>query len=122
MRPSDFDSLPSSPGELSGWHVREKTEDGYPLMGSSPAERAESAERSARIKARAMRNHPFVGDGRYCQQMGPVKISGDPVTTGVVSMRVQCGYPRDTHPAGGTGPGSPREDETPSHPDDEAGS
>lgn len=96
MRPSDVDSLPSSPGEPEGWHVREKTSDGYPLMGSSPAERAEAEERMARIKAEAMREHRFVGDGPYCQGRISFAPIGGPDTGWIVGWS-ECGYPLDMH-------------------------
>ena len=82
-----------------GWHVREKTDTGYPVMGSSPAERADAEERKARSRAEAMRDHPFEGDGQYCAAMIGGKGSGDPATTGVVTMSVGCGYRREHHPA-----------------------
>jgi hypothetical protein len=69
----------------------------YPLMGSSPAERAEALERSERIRREAMRDHQFEGDGPYCAAMLPVGSSGTS-ETGVVTMTAACGYPRDTHP------------------------
>lgn len=81
----------------AGWHVRETTETGYPLMGSSPAERADSVSRAMRIRIQAMRDHEFVGDGPYRQGwLGPRSRAGP--ETGVITMRVVCGYPRDTHP------------------------
>jgi hypothetical protein len=57
-------------------------------------------ERAARIKAEAMRDHPFVGDGAggpYCQDMGREMTMGSR-EFGQVTMRVQCGYPADLHP------------------------
>lgn len=99
MRPSEYDSIWLEPQDPPGWHVREKTADGYPVMGSSPAERAERAQRAERIRRDAMRDHPFVGDGRYCAAMLGPRFSGNPTTTGVVAMRVGCGYPADLHPA-----------------------
>lgn len=96
--PSEVDSLPSAPNDPPGWHVRVKTDDGYPLMGSSPAERQEAAQRGERLRLQAMRSHVFVGDGQYCERWnGPVHV-GDPATTGVVAMRVMCSYGRDLHP------------------------
>jgi hypothetical protein len=96
-RPSIVDSIVSTPEDPPGWHVRETTEDGYPLMGSSPAERAEAVERTARIKAQAMRSHPFVGDGPYCQAMLTGARHGS-VEVGFLTLTVGCGYPRDLHP------------------------
>lgn len=96
MRPSDVDSIAPEPGEPDGWHVRRKTADGYPLMGSSPAERAERQGRGARIRAQAMRDHPFEGEGRYCQHW---RVLTDRMTAeGRLVMREKCGYSRDTHP------------------------
>jgi hypothetical protein len=57
-------------------------------------------ERVARVKREAMRDHPFVGDGRggpYCQDMGRETVMGSR-EFGQVFMRVQCGYPADLHP------------------------
>lgn len=96
MRPSEVDNLTSREGEPPGWHVREKTEDGYPLMGSSPAERVEALERQRRVRRQAMRDHPFEGEGRYCQHW---RVLVDRMTgAGRLTMRDQCGYPPDTHP------------------------
>jgi len=95
--PSGTDDLDRLDTDPPGWHVREKTDDGYPLMGSSPAERQENRERAARIKAQAMRTHPFEGSGVYCQFREGPSTSGGPAT-GVLTMWVQCGYPRDMHP------------------------
>lgn len=100
-RPSEVDTLPSSPEDPPGWHVREKTETGYPLMGSSPAEREEARQRGERIQRQAMRDHPFVGEGTYCE----ARITMRPVgteETGVVTGWVGCGYGRDTHPTPNT--------------------
>lgn len=94
--PTMVDSIVSTPGEPDGYHRRETTEDGYPLMGSSPAERDEARQRSERIQRQAMRDHPFVGEGRYCEDWGRPAVSGGP--WGKLSMRVMCGYGRDTHP------------------------
>jgi hypothetical protein len=93
------DSLERKPGEPEGYHRRETiTLEGYPLMGSSPAERAESLARGERIRREAMRDHLFVqGDGPHCAAMLPVGASGSP-ETGVVTMTAACGYPRETHP------------------------
>lgn len=99
MRPSTVDSIVSTPEDPPGWHVRETTEDGYPLMGSSPAERAEAVERIARIKAQAMRDHPFVGEGPYCQARISFAPMGGP-DTGTITGWAGCGYPRDAHPEG----------------------
>lgn len=97
MRPSDEDNLERVEGEPLGHHVREKTEEGYPLMGSSPAERVEALERGQRIKRQAMRDHPFEGEGRYCQHW---RVLTDRMTgAGRLVMRDQCGYGRDTHPS-----------------------
>lgn len=98
MRPNREDDLPRSDTDPPGWHVRERTSTGYPLMGSSPAERAESVQRAARIRKQSeITGHGFVGDGPYCEAMlsrGPV---GDPTTTGVITMFVQCGYSAGLH-------------------------
>lgn len=95
------DGLERKEGEPEGYHVRETiTLEDYPLMGSSPAERAESLARGERIRRQAMRDHAFVGDGPYCSAMIPQGISGSP-ETGVVTMTAGCGYPRETHPDAG---------------------
>lgn len=95
------DNLERKEGEPEGYHVRETvTLESYPLMGSSPAERAESLARGEAIRRRAMRDHAFVGDGPYCSAMIPQGISGSP-ETGVVTMTAGCGYPRETHPDAG---------------------
>lgn len=92
------DDLERREGEPEGYHVRETiTLERYPLMGSSPAERAESQERADRIRRNAMRDHVFVGEGTNCAAMLPVGLSGSP-ETGVMTMRDQCGYPRTAHP------------------------
>jgi hypothetical protein len=91
------DSLERREDEPEGWHRRDTTEAGYPLMGSSPAERAEARERGERIRAQAMRDHLFAGEGRYCEAMLPVGSSGSP-ETGIITMTAGCGYGRDTHP------------------------
>lgn len=98
MRPSDVDDMPSRRGEPPGWHVREKTETGYPLMGSSPAERQEARERASRLRQESMRDHPFQGEGQYCERWSAPASSGS-LDTGVVTMKSRCGYGRDTHPA-----------------------
>lgn len=54
-------------------------------------------ERTTRINAQARRDHPFEGAGQYCQSWGPVSLSGSP-TTGLVTFRSRCGYPREHHP------------------------
>lgn len=95
--PSELDTVPVSPEDPPGYHVREKTESGYPLMGSSPAEREEARQRSERIRRQAMRDHPFVGEGRYCEaRISTGRTGSDEV--GWVSGWVGCGYGRDTHP------------------------
>jgi hypothetical protein len=99
MMPSLDDSLARLEGEPEGYHRRRTTDGGYPLMGSSDAERAEAQQRTERIRAEVMRDHPFVGEQIYCEDMGAAMRSGDPATTGVITMRIQCGYPRDCHPA-----------------------
>lgn len=80
-----------------GHHTRELTEDGHPLMGSSPAEREEAAKRAERIRQQAMRDHPFVGEGIYCEARITTRPSGSD-EVGWVSGWVGCGYGRDTHP------------------------
>jgi hypothetical protein len=99
--PSELDGLPVSPEDPPGYHVREKTEGGYPLMGSSPAEREEARQRAARIQRQAMRDHPFVGEGAYCEARITTRTQGS-AETGYVSGWVGCGYGRDTHPTPGT--------------------
>ena len=47
MWPDLVDGLPRVEGEPDDWHVRRTNEDGHPIMGSSPAERAERAGRGA---------------------------------------------------------------------------
>ena len=80
------------------WHVRETINNGYPLMGSSPAERAESDKRLARIrKAADITDHPFIGGGPHCEAMLDCGVVGDPATTGAITMSSQCGYPEDLH-------------------------
>lgn len=80
-----------------GWHVRERTADGYPLMGSSPAERAEAVLELARIwKQSEITGHRFEGDGPYCEAMLARGSSGD-LTRGVITMSSQCGYSADLH-------------------------
>lgn len=100
MWPSREDSLVRLAGEADDWHLRELTEDGYPLMGSSPAERAEAVQRMARIKAQAMRSHEFVGEGPYCQARIGFAPQGS-AETGVLTGWSACGYPRDCHPGEG---------------------
>ncbi len=97
MRPSDEDKLERVEGEPPGWHVREKTETGYPLMGSSPAERQEARERAERLRQESMRDHSFQGEGQYCERWSTPASSGG-LDTGVVTMKSRCGYGRDTHP------------------------
>lgn len=97
MRPGDEDNLERRDGDPEGFHVREKTETGYPLMDSSPAECAEAEQRLARIKADAMRDHFFEGEGRYCE----ARIHASPIgsaETGTITGWIGCGYGRDTHP------------------------
>jgi hypothetical protein len=95
------DSLERREGEPEGYHVRETVDTewctGYPLMGSSPAERAESLERGERIRRQAMRDHSFVGGGPFCTAMIEMGSAGS-AETGVVTMAAQCGYPREAHP------------------------
>lgn len=91
------DRLPAVPGEPDGCHTRERTEDGYWLMGSSPAERADGEARMAEAKRQAMRDHPFEGDGPYCRAWNPIRTSGGD-RTGILTLQSTCGYPRDTHP------------------------
>lgn len=103
MVPSRMDNLPRLPEDPPGWHERETTGAGYPLMGSSPAERADSQRRAARIKEQAMRSHPFQPSGhdqRFCGFMGPAAVLRG---SGGVSwaMRTECGYPADCHPEAG---------------------
>jgi hypothetical protein len=98
--PGVKDDLPRLEGEPTGWHWREVTETGYPLVGSSPAERQESQERGARIQRQAMRDHPFVGEGPYCDARITTRPMGRP-ETGTVTGWVGCGYGRDTHPVVG---------------------
>jgi hypothetical protein len=92
------DSLERHEGEPEGYHVRETiTLESYPLMGSSPAERAASLARGEEIRRQAMRDHVFRGDGPHCEAMIPMGSSGSP-ETGIVTMTSGCGYPRETHP------------------------
>jgi hypothetical protein len=97
MTPDVMDSLPRAEGEPDGWHLRETTETGYPLMGSSPAERADSVERMARIRAQAMRDHSFEGEGPYCEARISFAPMGNP-ETGIITGWRGCGYPPDLHP------------------------
>lgn len=97
--PDAEDSLERVEGEPDGWHVRETVANEYPLMGSSPAERAEAEVRIARIKAQAMRTHPFEGDGPYCQARIPFAPMGSAGTRwAIITGWQECGYPLDTHP------------------------
>jgi hypothetical protein len=57
-------------------------------------------ERAARIKAQAMRTHPFKGDGPYCQVRLSTRSQGSP-ETGYITGWVGCGYPADMHPEEG---------------------
>lgn len=53
------------------------------------------AGRIARIKREAMRDHPFVGEGKHCSHW----LEHTRATEfGTLSTRVACGYPRDLHP------------------------
>lgn len=97
MRPSDVDNLAPVPGEPKDWHVREKTEDGYPLMGSSPAEREDSLMRVLDSRAQGMRDHGFEGEGRYCGARIGFRPTGSP-EAGTITGWVGCGYPHDMHP------------------------
>jgi len=97
MRPSDVDNLPPVPGEPKDWHVREKTEDGYPLMGSSPAEREDSLMRALECRSYAMQDHGFEGEGRHCEARIGFWPMGSP-ETGTITSWVGCGYPQDMHP------------------------
>lgn len=56
----------------------------------------EQADRAARIKAQAMRDHAFVGEGPYCE----ARISFRPMggqDTGTITGWSGCGYPPDMH-------------------------
>ncbi len=95
--PTLEDSLPRLDSDPPGWHVRETTDAGYPLMGSSPAERAEFVERSARIRKQSeITSHAFEGTGPHCTAMLSHGPQGSP-ETGAFTMSVQCGYPADLH-------------------------
>jgi hypothetical protein len=91
------------------YHFRRLTRDGYPLMGSSPAEEAEARQRAERIRVQAMRDHVFVGEGQYCQ----ARLSFAPMgsaETGTITGWAGCGYGRGTHPEvppDGVLPGNP---------------
>lgn len=99
---SPYDRIPAQADDPPGWHLRERTDTGYPLMGSSPAERADSRVRQERARREAMRDHPFAGEGRYCRAwIGPMYAGNE--ETGLITMRIGCGYPRDTHPDQGRG-------------------
>jgi hypothetical protein len=52
-------------------------------------------ERRARARRSAMRDHPFAGEGQYCEHW-----SGSSRTTehGTLSFRSQCGWLAETHP------------------------
>jgi hypothetical protein len=97
VRPSDEDSLERREADPPGWHVREKTGEGYPLMGSSPAERQEAVERAFRIKREAMRDHPFEGEGPYCAARITMRPVGSP-EVGMITGWVGCGYSPELHP------------------------
>lgn len=101
MRPEREDALERLADDPPGWHVREvidlEGEPGYPLMGSSPAERYEALERGARIAGEAMRDHLFVGDGTHCEARIGFAPMGS-ADTGRITGWAGCGYGRDTHP------------------------
>lgn len=47
--------------------------------------------------------HAFEGNGPHCEAWLPAYTSGDPATTGTITARQQCGYPRESHvPAPGS--------------------
>lgn len=52
-------------------------------------------ERRARIHAAVMRDHPFVGDGPYCEHWSGTSKTGD---YGTFTFSSQCGWSRETHP------------------------
>lgn len=93
--PDAEDKLERKEGEPEGYHLRRSTEEGYPLMGSSDAERAESKERGERARQASMRDHPFVGSGPYCEDRGESSRSGQ---HGTITMWVECGWSREMHP------------------------
>ena len=95
--PSPVDSLPVGLDDPPNYHHRKLTGDGYPLMGSSPAEREEARERGERAKAAAMRDHAFVGAGPYCGARISFTPLGGP-DTGSITGWSGCGYPQDMHP------------------------
>jgi hypothetical protein len=99
---SPYDRIAVQPDDPAGWHVRERMDDGYPLMGSSPAERADARARQVQVRQQAMRDHAFEGEGPYCRAWIGPSYAGN-AETGLVTMRVGCGYPRDTHPDQGRG-------------------
>jgi hypothetical protein len=97
VTPDLEDNLPRLADDPPGWHVRETVDDGYPLMGSSPAERLAFVEDIARIEGQAMRDHTFEGGGRYCDARITTRPLGSP-ETGRITGWVGCGYPADKHP------------------------
>jgi hypothetical protein len=43
-----------------------------------------------------MRDHPFVGDGSYCQGWNAPSVRSG--SAGTMTLTTGCGYPRDLHP------------------------
>lgn len=50
---------------------------------------------AARIICRSMRDHPFVGDGPYCEHWEGSTTSG---AHGTLTFSAQCGWSREAHP------------------------
>jgi hypothetical protein len=95
--PSPMDSLPMGVDDPPNYHHRKLTGDRYPIVGSSPAERAMRNQDEKRLHMAAMRNHPFVGHGPYCGARISFAPMGGP-DTGTITGWKGCGYSRDTHP------------------------
>lgn len=95
--PPPVDMLPVGVDDPPNYHHRQLTAEGHPLMGSSPAEREEARARSERVRARSMRDHPFVGEGPYCE----ARISFSPMgsaETGTITGWSGCGWSPEMHP------------------------
>jgi hypothetical protein len=72
--------------------------DTSPMTRNGGSHRGESeSEWKERIRQQVMRDHPFVGEGPYCEFMGRAVVRGS-AEYGFWAMSSQCGYPPDTHP------------------------
>lgn len=59
----------------------------------------EDNQAAERIRQQNRRDHPFVGNGDYCEIWTGTRSVGTP-ETGIVTVQTVCGYPRHTHPGG----------------------